>query len=971
MSKDIRIDVIYYKTPIDVTLEMQLYGEYPLRLLNSSCNDLRSFFHNLKRAVKRSEIILVVGGYGEGENIPGFLARSIGQKCVIPNYGKEGIITDAKHILPKESRLLKLKSREFCGFLIEHGPQTIISLTDDRELRLQIAKEYLGDYIAEHHNVFNRPYAAKNKDGNREEPKKADESPTAFTDVSSGSPENSGSDAEAPVIESPSSENEPSPGILGQTVEIDIDDFNVPLIFEDAELDTADPDDEDKPCYAIEKNYSRRKRRAIRVWCIILSLLIVLMTVGYAFLGHKFIGKGTDFYEKFHNIYTSHGEDISTGFQKVQQHNASVFTWLKADALSVDHPVFSVADTNNGTYLTTLPDGTSDPRGTLFSKTNMSVTASAENALIYGNADTEGLLFGLSAIPSSPEDLLGSAFTASDARFMTNWQIFSVFTDSSANGYDYKNTVFDGDEQYAEHLTALKGLSLKQFDHEFFGKEKLMLLIGVTPTESYIAVAYLTSVRVLEFSDQTVNSSDSSDTSSDISSEQTSSDLTSTEPTIGDAEGDNDYHGDSSDIILPPPPVVSDTSSTESTVSSSPSSTVTPSDTSSESPSNITSSNVSSETQSVTSSQNSSTVTSSSDVSTTVSSNISSVTASEGTTTNPSSASSSTSSDITSAQPSSSADTSTNNSPSSNPGSSSDASSAASSGNTSSGSASSEPKPNVDPIYTWDIELSIIDNATGIKYTGSAVNIVAMIIEDEMSPTIDPPEALIAQSVVKYNWLINNGARNPAKPPSNALDPHPTPQAIQYATAAKGMVLMYGNTLAKTYCYAYSAGKTACYQDIWGGTAYPYLQSVDCSVDESLKDFKTSTTYSAEQIKAIISKSCGIDVSEMPKADWLKPTKYDANGLYCLKISIGGKEYNGRYLRETLLAKSNTGVSAIRSTAYEIVYDEEKDTFTVTCKGYGHGVGFSQRGAKAYANQGWTHEDLLLHFFPGTTLIKN
>ena len=240
-----------------------------------------------------------------------------------------------------------------------------------------------------------------------------------------------------------------------------------------------------------------------------------------------------------------------------------------------------------------------------------------------------------------------------------------------------------------------------------------------------------------------------------------------------------------------------------------------------------------------------------------------------------------------------------------------------------------------------------------------------------MSPTIDPPEALIAQSVVKYNWLINNGARNPAKPPSNALDPHPTPQAIQYATAAKGMVLMYGNTLAKTYCYAYSAGKTACYQDIWGGTAYPYLQSVDCSVDESLKDFKTSTTYTAEQIKAIISKSCGIDVSEMPKTDWLKPTKYDANGLYCLKISIGGKEYNGRYLRETLLTKANTGVSAIRSTAYEIVYNEENDTFTVTCKGYGHGVGFSQRGAKAYANQGWTHEELLLHFFPGTTLIKN
>lgn len=240
-----------------------------------------------------------------------------------------------------------------------------------------------------------------------------------------------------------------------------------------------------------------------------------------------------------------------------------------------------------------------------------------------------------------------------------------------------------------------------------------------------------------------------------------------------------------------------------------------------------------------------------------------------------------------------------------------------------------------------------------------------------MSPTIDPPEALIAQAVVKYNWLLNNNGRNPDKAPSNALDPNPTSQAIKYATAAKGMVLMYGNTVAKTYCYAYSAGKTACYQDIWGGTTYPYLQSVDCSIDEQLKDFKTSTTYTADHIKELIKTVCGIDVSEMPKTEWLVPTKRDLNNLYCTKISIGGKEYKGTYLRDTLLAKKYTNMTAIRSSAYEIEYNEEKDTFTVTCKGYGHGVGFSQRGAKAYAKEGWTAEQLLTHFFPGTTLVKN
>ena len=288
----------------------------------------------------------------------------------------------------------------------------------------------------------------------------------------------------------------------------------------------------------------------------------------------------------------------------------------------------------------------------------------------------------------------------------------------------------------------------------------------------------------------------------------------------------------------------------------------------------------------------------------------------------------------------------------------------------SSSSVSSTQKPDIDPVYTWDLELSCIDKADGKKYTDSAVRIVAMIIEDEMSPTIDPPEALIAQAIVKYNWLINNNARNPDKAPTNALDPNPTPQALQYAEAAKGMVLMYGNTLAKTYCYAYSAGVTANIQDIWGGTAYPYLQSVDCSVDKDLSNFETSTTYSAELIQSIILNTCGIDVSAMPKSEWIKPSQYDNNNTYCLKVSIGGKEYNGRYLRETLLTKSRTGKSDIRSTAYTVTYNEADDTFTVTCKGYGHGVGFSQRGAKTYAYNGWTCEQILMHFFPGTTLIK-
>ena len=46
------------------------------------------------------------------------------------------------------------------------------------------------------------------------------------------------------------------------------------------------------------------------------------------------------------------------------------------------------------------------------------------------------------------------------------------------------------------------------------------------------------------------------------------------------------------------------------------------------------------------------------------------------------------------------------------------------------------------------------------------------------------------------------------------------------------------------------------------------------------------------------------------------------------------------------------------------------DVYKRQTKGYGHGVGLSQWGAKALAEQGWTYEAILAHYFPGTQLCR-
>ena len=43
-------------------------------------------------------------------------------------------------------------------------------------------------------------------------------------------------------------------------------------------------------------------------------------------------------------------------------------------------------------------------------------------------------------------------------------------------------------------------------------------------------------------------------------------------------------------------------------------------------------------------------------------------------------------------------------------------------------------------------------------------------------------------------------------------------------------------------------------------------------------------------------------------------------------------------------------------------------TFVITGRGWGHGVGMAQWGAYGYAQQGWTYDQILAHYYTGTTL---
>ncbi len=264
----------------------------------------------------------------------------------------------------------------------------------------------------------------------------------------------------------------------------------------------------------------------------------------------------------------------------------------------------------------------------------------------------------------------------------------------------------------------------------------------------------------------------------------------------------------------------------------------------------------------------------------------------------------------------------------------------------------------VKNLSSWSVTINGKTYAPGDYIKGDYMDIIPYIVEAEMGGGFGM-EALKAQAVAAYCWLINAGSTKgsaPAVPLKN-----PTQNAIDAAAAVNGQEVKYGSETAQTYYYAISAGSTANCKDVWYADI-PYLRAVNSSVDKDYDGFETKVTYSANELQSRVLSTYGIDLSGISKTKWFD-IKYDENKAYVRSATIGGtKQVTGSSFRDELLDYE------LRSTAFKIKYNKSDDTFTFTVRGFGHGVGMSQVGANYYAQKGWTYKEILAHYYKGTTI---
>ena len=265
----------------------------------------------------------------------------------------------------------------------------------------------------------------------------------------------------------------------------------------------------------------------------------------------------------------------------------------------------------------------------------------------------------------------------------------------------------------------------------------------------------------------------------------------------------------------------------------------------------------------------------------------------------------------------------------------------------------------------------------------SVKDYVRGVVAAEMPPDFHP-EALKAQAIASHSYALRQAEEQRKKPdpalmgadfsadPQNWIGYVTEKQArerfgekfdiywskiTQAADSVNRYIITYEQQPILAAYHAISTGSTEASENVWQ-QSLPYLTPVESEGDLLAPDYETVVKMTAQQVKtALTAKFTDIKLPADCKS-WFSDIERSQSG-YILSAKVGNITVHGKDIRSALNLRSSN-----------IKIDCDGSSFTFTVCGYGHGVGMSQYGADYMARQGATFEEILLHYYPDTTITQ-
>ncbi len=283
---------------------------------------------------------------------------------------------------------------------------------------------------------------------------------------------------------------------------------------------------------------------------------------------------------------------------------------------------------------------------------------------------------------------------------------------------------------------------------------------------------------------------------------------------------------------------------------------------------------------------------------------------------------------------------------------------------------------------TSPIEFKVLNHKTNEVFTVSAADYVKGVVAGEM-PANFHNEALKAQAVAAYTYAVRLKEIEQSSPTENLMgadfttDPskhqaYMTLDEIKsfygdsfeenYSKISSavdeviGQTIVYGGQPIAAAFHAMSSGKTESSKNVWGSDL-PYLTSVESKGDLDAPKYEVTSQFSKDEVYSLLTKAYPDIALDENESNWIK-IKDVSDSSTVLKATIGDKELTGFDIRN---------IFSLRSPSFTV---ECKDgSFTFTCHGSGHGVGMSQYGANALAEEGYTYDQILKHYYKDVEIV--
>ena len=261
--------------------------------------------------------------------------------------------------------------------------------------------------------------------------------------------------------------------------------------------------------------------------------------------------------------------------------------------------------------------------------------------------------------------------------------------------------------------------------------------------------------------------------------------------------------------------------------------------------------------------------------------------------------------------------------------------------------------------------LSVYDSVTGKTVTDSVENILAAIVQAEVGGTkltgLDARTLFQAQAVAAHSWILFSQNNGESYPSVVLASQDKITSAVRQAVAqVANYVVMYNGIPACTVYGSASAGVTNSSQNM-GWNSQPYLVNVTSPYESmygAAWQNKTNTIGIA-RMKDNIENKLGISTAGYDYANWLTNPVFDQYG-YCTQITVCGKVVSGGKFYENCYG--------LYSPNFTFQYLGSTQGWKFVTQGNGHCVGMSQYGAMGYAANGYTWQQILQHYYPGTTI---